>query len=311
MMSTAKTNRRHVVLPDKRCLSLCRYGKPGGHPVIALHGTPGSGLKFAFCSQIAADLGLDLICPDRWGYGDSQAPASRNQQTFLQYASDIAALLDALEIEKCVVWGVSGGGPFTVAIAGALSTRVTALALFAPVGPIAQGDQFAPSKMSSFHNFCFHILPRVPGAIATVFTALRMQLAIAPDFAIRMVTTRAARSDRAVMCHAEKRRELALAFQDGLSVGVSGPVIDMTMFRQPWRVRFLDIRCCCQIWQGTADQNVPISRVEVLAKLLPHTQLKRMPGEGHFWIVEHAEDVLQWLHDQCARDGEAMTSSSL
>src|SRR5262245_5234094 len=47
------------------------YGAPGGLPVLALHGTPGSRLKYAAADRDAARMGLRIISPDRWGYGRS------------------------------------------------------------------------------------------------------------------------------------------------------------------------------------------------------------------------------------------------
>ena len=45
-----------------------------GTPLLFLHGTPGSRLKFVIAHETGKELGLALVAPDRWGYGLSDVP---------------------------------------------------------------------------------------------------------------------------------------------------------------------------------------------------------------------------------------------
>ena len=67
---------RIFVLLDGRPIGYREYGAAEGLPVVALHGTPGSRLKYARAEAAAGTMGLRLICPDRWGYGDDRAGAA-------------------------------------------------------------------------------------------------------------------------------------------------------------------------------------------------------------------------------------------
>ena len=71
-----------VRLKDGRALVLRVYGAPDGLPVVALHGTPGSRLKFSTTDAAAKRLGLRILALDRWGYGGTSPPAMQSLAGF-------------------------------------------------------------------------------------------------------------------------------------------------------------------------------------------------------------------------------------
>ena len=56
-------------LADGRALGFRVWGDADGRPLLFLHGTPGSRLKFAIGHDAGRALGLAIVAPDRWGYG--------------------------------------------------------------------------------------------------------------------------------------------------------------------------------------------------------------------------------------------------
>ena len=55
-------------LPDGRRLGFRIYGDPGGTPILFLHGTPGSRLKFSIAHEVGRQTALAIVAPDRWGF---------------------------------------------------------------------------------------------------------------------------------------------------------------------------------------------------------------------------------------------------
>lgn len=282
---------RTIRLSDGRRLTWREFGDAGGHPVIALHGTPGSREKFAIASRRARELGLRLICPDRWGYGASDAP--RRMAGLAAYARDCGELVAHLEAQRFSVVGVSGGGPYAAALAAAMPARVAALALVAPVGPI-RGDGVR-SHLSLFHRLCFTGLPPVPGAIQLVFGVFRSVLAVSPTAAIALATARAGRGDRASVRTPAVRDRLARTFRLGLEPGSVGPVIDMRIFARPWDVTLEAIRAPSRLWIGSEDRNVPVSAALSLAAVIEGCGLTQIDGAGHFWVTTHYDEVMEWV----------------
>jgi pimeloyl-ACP methyl ester carboxylesterase len=269
------------------------YGDPGGMPVIALHGTPASRLMYAAAEQ-AGNMGLRLLAPDRWGYGGT---SPHSQPTLAAFADDIAKVADEFGIGRFSVLGVSGGGPYAAAIAACLAQRVDALALVAPVGPIAG----APVRLSTFHNLCFRVLPRTPGVLRGVFAGFRSGLTKAPDATMRVAFVRAPSPDRHALGQRHIRERFEAMFAEGLRNGVEGALTDMQIFSRPWDVEFDRITAPSRLWIGTIDNNVPIDAARRLACTIPGCDLVELPGEGHLWVAINYPVVLTWIASRQGR----------
>ena len=135
-------------LADGRALGFKIYGDPAGAPLLFLHGTPGSRLKFAIGHDAGKQLGLAIVAPDRWGYGLSDVPEA---PTLPAFAADMTALMDHLGHARFAVGGISGGSPYAASVAAGLPSRVTALALVSPMGPI--DEEAWRRSMVRFHRF--------------------------------------------------------------------------------------------------------------------------------------------------------------
>jgi pimeloyl-ACP methyl ester carboxylesterase len=289
-----------VRLPDGRRLCFANYGSAGGATVIALHGTPGSHLKFAGAAEAAATHNLRLIALNRWGYGGSDVP---RQPSFAAFAADVAALADALGIGRFAVTGISGGGPYAAAVAAVLGDRITASALVAPVGPIA-GVSPAP-ELGLVHRLSFRVLPHWPGVVRAAFGALGHVAARRPQLATRIAAGRALRADKAMACDAAFADSLGRTFAVGLAQGAAGPAIDVTLFGRPWNVDLALTHAPTRIWIGDEDRNVPLSAVDGLANELTRAprppEMTRLKGHGHFWIAHNHDEVLGWIAAQQVR----------
>src|SRR5204862_12764 len=92
-----------------------------GFMACRLTGPPGEGVN------------VRVVTPDRPGIGGSDPSPGRR---VLDWADDVAALADRLELDRFAVLGHSGGGPFAAACAHRLPDRVSALGIacgFAPM----------------------------------------------------------------------------------------------------------------------------------------------------------------------------------
>lgn len=108
-----------------------------GPPLLLINGYAATGADWD--PTFLAELGeaFRVICPDNRGVGDSDPGPAK--LTIDGMATDLEALLDALEIERAVVVGWSMGGFIAQRLAARAPRRVAALALLAtdPGGPDA------------------------------------------------------------------------------------------------------------------------------------------------------------------------------
>jgi pimeloyl-ACP methyl ester carboxylesterase len=282
---------REVPLGDGRVMLLREYGDPRGAPVVALHGTPASRVMYAAATS-AGSLGLRLIAPDRWGYGGTTAHPS---PTLPAFAADIARLADALSITRFAVLGVSGGGPYACALGSLLPDRVTALALVAPVGPIGG---VAGVKLTPFHQFCFRMLPHMPGAVGLVFRAYRRGVQSMPNVSVRIAALRSPPADLRILDNKQACGRFVAMSVEGLRPGVKGAITDMRIFNRPWDLPLGAISAPSRLWIGTADTNVPLDAALKLSAVIPDCELIELPNQGHQWVALNYDTVLSWIAEK-------------
>lgn len=278
-----------VDLGGRRTMTYRCYGQTDGWPVVALHGTPGSRLKFSGTHEAALRLGLRVIAPDRWAYGGTSPHPS---PTLAGFARDMACLADALKIERFAVMGVSGGGPYAAATAAVLPDRVAALALIAPVGPVRD---VAAREMTRLHRLCFGPLARRPRIVSGVFRSFHHLLRRSPRWGLRVGMANVPIADRRVLSTPGVAERLTATFIEGLKAGGDGPATDLALFAAPWNVPLGDARMPARLWLGTADRNVPLAAARRLAAALPDCAIETLAGEGHLWVALHYADILDWL----------------
>lgn len=105
-------------------------GRGTGDPVLMIHGAFGSGaalLQTEFGQRLAE--GRRVIAPDSLGHGDSAAPPDPSRYSRRRRADHLAAVLDALGIERAHVVGYSMGGWLASALATFHPGRIASLAI--------------------------------------------------------------------------------------------------------------------------------------------------------------------------------------
>ena len=94
-----------ITLPNGHPLEYVEVGE-GGIPLLLVHGYPLDQSMWA--PQMEGLHGVRCIAPDLRGFGASCFSPAPN--TLSEHADDLAALLDALKIERAVIAGLSMGG---------------------------------------------------------------------------------------------------------------------------------------------------------------------------------------------------------
>ncbi len=95
-----------------------------GRPVVLLHGFPDTGRLWRHQMPVLAEAGFQVIVPDLRGYGRSDKPEGKDAYAIPLLAGDVAAVLDAVGVERAHVVGHDWGAALTWAIASLLPDRV-------------------------------------------------------------------------------------------------------------------------------------------------------------------------------------------
>jgi pimeloyl-ACP methyl ester carboxylesterase len=264
------------------------YGHRDGLPVIAFHGSPGTGSFFAPASATAASKGVRLIAPDRPGYGHSTFHPARSYETWTR---DVAQLADHLGTDGFSVVGHSSGGPNAAACARWLGDRLVGCAIVSgwapPEAHISKEGMARPYQIGQRLSL---VAPRLMGMLAQA--GLR-QGQHAPDRAIEWMRRRLPTCDVAVT----ERSDIALAIRADVTRPLSATagrasVQDVTLEQRPWGFRLEEIEVPAHVWHGDADRNVLVANGEYQADTIPAGTLHEVPGEGHWLIFNHFAEVL-------------------
>lgn len=264
-------------LPD-RTISYSLYTPPTpAATLFYLHGYPSSRLEAAALLPYARARSLQIISPDRPGFGQS----TFHPYTIASYPSDLLAIADSLGVSGFSVLGASGGGPF--ALSSALpSNRVQKVGLLASAPPWDMGVNdmtltrrfFALLAMTPVFN------PLASAALAGARAALR-----AP--AVQAWIDRLASQgldDRALM------RTLLEPFHQGTL-----PFTHETrLLTQRWDLDLGKITQKVVAWHAEGDGAAPISMMRPLVAKLPRGELRTFEG-GHFDAGAHLTEILEYF----------------
>lgn len=276
-----------LTLADGRRLAYAPYGIRTGSPVIYFHGGLSSRLDIAFADSLCRRMGIFLIAPDRPGIGRSDFQPQRRMR---DWAEDVRALADALNLERFALLGWSGGGPYVLAAAAALGARVTAAATVASMAPLDRPQRLRELGMAA-DRALFPLAQSAP-RLAAVLLALARSLP-APLLRASLIQSLSG-ADR----HVVSRMPTADAtefFYEALRAGARGTVADYRILGTDWDLDGSAITCPLTLWQGEADRLVPPAHAEVLQARLPQARLMRLPGCGHFLLRTNARDVFASL----------------
>lgn len=271
--------------PDGRVLAVEEWGESDGTPVLYAHGTPMSRLARHPDRSLFTSLGVRLITYDRPGMGASTPNPGRRVG---DAAADVLAIVDALQIDRLPVFGVSGGGPHALGFAATHPDRVTRVATMVSMAPCdAPGlewtDGMMPGNRASSR-------PALTGREALAVHLAKAQAGVEPGGNLLP------QAEQEVLARPEVQEMIATAYAEALRPGIDGWVDDvMALYGLPWGFDPADISVPVMLWHGGTDTVVPAAHTAWLAERIPGAVLVIEPTAGHAGHFDATPDVLGWL----------------
>jgi esterase len=239
------------------------WGAANAPPVVCVHGYTGSADAFNALARHFQHR-LRIIAPDVRGHGESEW-SPEGAYGYLDQMSDVAALVDRLELERFALIGTSMGGVIAMAYAAAHARRLKSLVIN-DVGPeVEQGSQRITQTVGAR-----------PASFASLDAAKEYRAANSPILAARP---------------AEDQHELALGVlreaPDGRWVWKMDPAyIEQRIARgAPARPDLWPglqaLPCPTQVIWGTTSDVLGEQQARRMVNILPHGELVSVPGIGH------------------------------
>jgi len=282
-----------IQTPDGRTLAVAEWGDPDGLPFIAMHGTPGGRITYWEDPTIYARHGLRRVTYDRPGYGESTRHEGRS---IADVVADVAAITDALGIDRFVVSGGSGGGPHCLATAALMPDRVIRCLAQVSIAPYpSEGldwlDGMTQGNIDEFSAAMEGEEPMRAIAERERQTTLARLAEGRADFLGD--TYELSEADKAQM--AKHRSIVADQLSNGLAPGVDGWVDDMLAFVKPWGFDVSSIRVPIGVKFGRTDNLVPPAHGDWLAAHIPNAVVDAHEAAGHGGDDAEVEHLHAWI----------------
>lgn len=275
-------------LADGRTLHVYDTGGEDRLAVVWHHGTPNLGAPPAPLFAAADRLGIRWISHDRPGYGGSTPLPDRDVASA---ATDVAAVADALGVDRFAVLGHSGGGPHALACGALLPDRVLAVVSSAGLGPYgADGlDWFAGM---------------VPSGVASLRAAAAGRAA-KEKFEASGVEYDPGFTPADLAALAGEWSWFDSVVGPAIQAGPGGLIDDDLAYVSSWGFDPARITAPVLLLHGGRDGVVPAAHGEWLARICPGAELRRYPEDGHISVLTHAESALEWLRGRADAAGAA------
>jgi pimeloyl-ACP methyl ester carboxylesterase len=284
--------RLRVTSPDGRRLDVELSGT-GDRAVLFHTGTPSSGEVFGAAIDDGTIRGLRHIAYSRPGYGGSDRHPSR---TVADCVTDVVAILDELEVERCLTVGWSGGGPHALACAALLPDRVDAAATIASVAPRDADGLDWLAGMGEENIAEFAALEAGPQALEQLLTEYAVPFSHVTADQVRAELGDLLSAVDAAVLTGEVAEHMAHTSRGAVAAGAWGWFDDDIACLTDWGFDLGTIRRPVTIWQGTEDRFVPPSHAEWLAARIPGARLELRPDDGHLTLgITSYGDVLDAL----------------
>jgi pimeloyl-ACP methyl ester carboxylesterase len=282
-----------VTTPDGRTITVREGGDPAGVPVLIHNGTPASSLLYEPHLEDAAERGIRLFSYDRPGYGASTRLPGRRAA---DCAVDVAAVCDALGIERLCVWGASGGGPHALATAALLPDRVAAAVSIASIAPLdAEGLDFT-AGMGELNAHGFEMIQQGEESHRVQHELEVASLRDAtPEGLIEAWRTILGPADLELL--STDLAEFGIeSINAGMTEGTDGWFDDDLVFVDPWGFDLASIRVPTLVVHGEQDRFVPFSHGVWLAEHIPGAEAWLTAEDGHLTLAFGAIGrVHEWL----------------
>jgi pimeloyl-ACP methyl ester carboxylesterase len=279
--------------PGRR-IGFAEYGRPDGRVVFWFHGTPGGSRQVAPSARLAAQQrGIRLIALERPGIGQSTPHLYPN---IAAWADDVGDIADRLGVGHFACVGLSGGGPYVLACAARHPQRMVAGAILGGVAPTV-GAEAIGGGWVGFARRIAPVLELVRGLAGGVLhPVVRLALPVRSQiFDLYMAIS--PEGDKRVF----RQPEMKAMFIDDIVRATRrqahAPLLDLVLFTRDWGFAVRDITVPIRLWQGDADNIVPIAHAEHLASLIPDAELKIRPDESHLGALAAADEIFGTLLD--------------
>ena len=269
---------------DGRELEVLAGGDPAGFPLLFHGGSPSAVAAYPPFEQVVRAAGLRLVTYSRPGYGGSTV-RPRPEPRMVDDVEDSVTILDALEIDRFVTAGWSGGGPRALGCAALLPGRCLAAASIAGVGP---HDGLGPDWKAGMaeENLVEYTAAEAGREAYAAYLEEEFLpvLMVGADELEEAMGGLLPPADRAAMDRGFTEW-MTESFHRAGTQRIAGVLDDGLAAVRPWGFDVGAISVPVAVYQGRADAMVPFAHGQWLAGHIPGAEAHLTDDDGHLTPV--------------------------
>ncbi len=270
-------------LPNGSRIAWDSHGDPEGFPLLYFHDTGSSRLEASLLHQSAQRCAYRLIAFDRPGVGRSDYFVCKSPREFCE---NLLPVLEKLGISRFGIVSKGGGGMYALHLCRMSPERIMGQVNLAGI----------PARtLASPRGFCAVLAGVIP---MTVDALLRLKQFLSPDApgaVLNRLREELSFSDKQMLSRPEVADILEADQAESVRAGYRGMAQDLAISFRKLEVPLEEIAIPTEIWQGRADRLTQRADCEYLASRLPRARLHRVSHRGHFFFVQHMDQVFDSL----------------
>jgi len=253
--------------------------------VLFIHGFPGCSDQAKLITTTPMIKSFRLIAVDRPGYGESDFQSSL---TPLKFAEQLMEILSHLKIDKLRLLSVSGGAPYSLALAHLLGDRVERMSSVAGVAPLTRKNfRF----MNQQQRKTWLLSQCLPKSVQNLILNRVWEKGLANIDEFLFAPTEGVQGpDQIVFSHPDISPILSATLKRALSQGPQGIIHDLNIYARDWGFKTDAIACPVTLWHGTKDDVVHLAYAKDMKTKLMNANLRIIDDEGHYSLPMNFRD---------------------
>ncbi|MDD7973022.1 alpha/beta fold hydrolase [Roseinatronobacter alkalisoli] len=276
-----------------------RYGEAQGEPVLFFHGALFGIIGRANTATEARMFGLDVIAPERPGYGDTKLPPGADPVALA--ITRACAILDFERIERVQIIAHDVGSVFAFAFARAYPDRVSRI-ICAPATPPMMGWA-QTADMPPLHRVSAFAAQKAPAMMEMLIGLGLKRIEREGLRAIPQLIFADCEHDRTVMLSPEAYPIMEALYLSAVEQRATGFLQDMLLTNLNWSSWLGDIRCPVVLMHGTKSRTVSENALRVTCAALSDATLTIIPDAGHTLPITHPTHTLRQALQQRSSSG--------
>jgi pimeloyl-ACP methyl ester carboxylesterase len=212
----------------------------------------------------------------------------------LDWSRDVTAFADRVGLGTFSVSGWSGGGPYVLACALAISERLTGAAVLSGCGPL---DTPAARRTSSdLDRTMLALSTRAPLAARVLLKPAVVAARRTPKLAVKSIEQDFSKRDVETFRRLNPDAKPAMGFfLEAFRSGTAGVIDDYRVLASPWGFEPEAIDMHVDFWHGDEDRMVAMLEAQAVANRMANASFTVVPGAGHLLFMDHLPDVFTAL----------------